>query len=135
MKRAWLTVIGSALLLGVLGVTALLGSDVWGTPLRAIQGLLFLVGAVAFLAAGRNRSVAGLAPIQVVGVGDLALAGAILLNAINTLSGGIPAETAEITAALGAALGGLGLAFIGGDYLRGGQIFAVELTDEPLIER
>ena len=29
MKRAWLTVIGSALLLGVFGLTALLGSGVW----------------------------------------------------------------------------------------------------------
>ena len=126
--------LGSALLLGVLGLTALFGG-VWGTPLRALQGVLFLLAAGAFLAAGRDRSVAGLAPIRVVGAGNLALAGAILLNAINTFSGGIPAETAEITAALGAAMGGVGLAFIGVDYLRGGRIFGVELTDEPLIER
>ena len=135
MKRGWLTVLGSGLLLLILGLTALLGGGIWGTPLRAIQGLLFLVAAGAFLAAGRDRSVAGLVPIRVVGVGDLALAGAILLNVINTFSGGIPAESAETTAALGAAMGGVGLAFIGIDYLRGGRIFSVELTDEPLIER
>lgn len=135
MKRALLTVLGSGLLLFILGLTALLGGRVWGTPLRALQGLLFLAAAGAFLAAGRDRSVAGLVPIRVVGAGNLALAGAVLLNAINTFSGGIPSASAEVTAALGAAMGGIGLAFIGVDYLRGGRIFGVELTDDPLIER
>jgi len=135
MKRALLTALGSGLLLAVLGFTALFGGGVWGTPLRALQRLLFLVAAGAFLAAGRDRSVAGLVPIGVVGAGNPALACAVLLNVINTFSGGIPVETAETTAALGAAVGGVGLAFIGVDYLRGGRIFGVELTDEPLIER
>lgn len=135
MKRAWLTVFGSGLLLVVFGLTALLGGSLWADPLRALQLLLFISGAVAFLAAGRNRTVAGLSPIQVVGAGDLALAVAVLLNVINTFSGGIPDESAETTAALGAAVGGIGLAFIGVDYLRGGRVFGVELTDEPLIER
>lgn len=135
MKRALLTVFGSGLLLGLLGLTVLLGGGIWGTPLRAIQGFLFLVAAGAFLAAGRNRSVGGLVPVRVVGAGNVALAGVVLLNVIDTFSGGIPSETAEITAALGAAMGGVGLVVIGVDYLRGGRIFGVELTDEPLIER
>ena len=135
MKRAVLTLLGSGLLLSVFGLTVLFGGGIWGTPLRTIQGLLFLVTAGAFLAAGRDRHVAGLVPIQVVGVGNLALAGAILLNAINTFIGGIPAENADVTAALGAAMGGFGLAFIGIDYLRGGRVFNVELTDEPLTLR
>lgn len=135
MKRALLTLLGSGLLLSILGLTVLFGGDIWGTPLRTVQGLLFLVTAGAFLAAGRDRRVAGLAPIRVVGVGNLALAGAILLNVLNTFSGGIPAESADVVAALGAAMGGFGLAFIGVDYLRGGRVFGVELTDEPLIPR
>lgn len=135
MKRRLFTLFGVGLLVVLLALTALLGVNVWNSPLRALQGLLFFSGATAFLVAGEGRSVTGLDPIQLVGAGDLAVAGGVLLNAINTFSGGLPAETAETTAALGAGLGAIGLAFIGVDYLRGGQVFNVTLTDEPLIER
>lgn len=133
MKRGWFAVLGGGLLVVFGATTALFGTGFWSAPLRAVQGLLLLGGGLALVRGGRGEKRYDLEPIRLIGVGILALGGIALLNGVGTLVGGIPAETAELGAAVGAAVSGFALAFIGGGLYRGGDAIEIELSDDPIL--
>ncbi|WP_418283074.1 hypothetical protein [Halorubrum sp. DTA98] len=133
MKRRWFAVMGTALLLGVGVLTAAFGGAFWLDPAFAVQGALLVVGGVAFVVAGFGGSPFGLAPIRVVGIGDLCVAAMVLTNAVVTLLDG-PPGTAEIVVAVTLGGSGLLLGAMGIDYLRGGVYFDADaFEDGPLI--
>lgn len=122
MRRALLTLLGSGLLLVA---AALLG--LVGVPDDASTGLLVACLGVAggtFVVAGRRERVAvGSGSVEwhvFAGVGDLALALAMLSTTVPELLGGSVAATSAVVGSAAGALGALALAFIGVDYLRGG---------------
>ncbi len=133
MKREWFAVLGVGLLVMFGGGTALFGTSFWASPLRAVQGVLLIAGGIVFVWGGRGEVRYGLEPIRLIGLGNVALGGVVILNGVSTLLGGLPSETAALTAALAAAAGGFALAFIGGGLYRGGDAIDIELSDEPII--
>ncbi len=133
MKRGWFAVLGGGMLVAFGVATALFGTGFWSAPVRAVQGLFLLGGGIAFVWGGRGEERYDLEPIRLVGLGTLALGGIALLNGVGVLIGGIPAETAELGAAVGAAVSGFALAFVGGGLYRGGDAIDIELSDEPLL--
>ncbi|MES3160099.1 MAG: hypothetical protein PPP55_00840 [Halorubrum sp.] len=133
MKREWFVVLGVGLLVVFGAVTALFGTTFWATPIRAVQGLLLIAGGLAFVWGGRGEVRYDLEPIRLIGLGNVALGGVVILNAVSTLLGGVPSETAALTAALAAAVGGFALVFIGGGLYRGGDAIEIEFSDEPIL--
>jgi len=133
MKRGWFAVLGGWMLVVFGATTALFGTGFWSAPLRAVQGLLLLGGGLAFVWGGRGEQRYDLEPIRLIGLGLIALGGTALLNGLGVLIGGIPAETAELGAAVGAAVSGFALAFIGGGLYRGGGAIDIELNDDPIL--
>ncbi len=133
MKREWFAVLGVGLLVAFGAGTALFGTSFWADPIRAIQGLLLIAGGVVFVWGGRGEERYGLEPIRLIGLGNVALGVVVILNGVSTLLGGIPSESAALTAALAASAGGFALAFIGGGLYRGGDAIDIELSDEPIL--
>lgn len=122
MRRALLTLLGSGLLLVAAALVGLAG-----VPDDAPTGLLVACLGVAggtFVVAGRRERVAvGSRSVEwhvFAGVGDLALALAMLSTTVPELLGGNAAATSAVVGSAAGALGALALAFIGVDYLRGG---------------
>ncbi|MFC6754868.1 hypothetical protein, partial [Halorubrum tibetense] len=102
MKREWFAVLGVGLLVMFGGGTALFGTSFWASPLRAVQGVLLIAGGIVFVWGGRGEVRYGLEPIRLIGLGNVALGGVVILNGVSTLLGGLPSETAALTAALAA---------------------------------
>lgn len=118
MKRRWFAVLGSALLLGYLVLTAVFGFELWRDPIMVTQGTLVLLAGVAFFLAGFGRSAAGLSWIQLVGVGDLLLGVLLVSTSVPTLLHG-SSGSGDLVGAAAAGLGGLLLVALGVAYLRG----------------
>ncbi|MWV64296.1 hypothetical protein GRS48_05580 [Halorubrum sp. JWXQ-INN 858] len=131
MKRRWFAVMGTALLCGVGVLTAAFGGAFWLDPPFALQGALLAVGGVAFVVAGLGGSPFGLDPIRLVGVGDVCVAGMVIVNGVTAFRLG-PAAT-DLVFAVALVTSGVFLAVVGIDYLRGGVHFAGDgLEDGPL---
>ncbi|GAB6877842.1 hypothetical protein JCM17823_01160 [Halorubrum gandharaense] len=118
MKRRWFAVLGSALLLGYLVLTAVFGFDLWRDPIMVTQGVLVLLAGAAFFLAGFGRSAAGLSWLQLIGAGDLLLGILLVSTSLPTLLDD-GAESADLVGAAAAVLGGLFLVALGVAYLRG----------------
>lgn len=133
MKRGWFAVLGGGMLVAFGAMTAAFGTGFWSSPIRAVQGLLLLGGGVASVWGGRGEERYDLEPIRLIGLGTLALGGVALLNGVAAFLGGLPTGTAELGAAIGAAVSGFALVFIGGGLYRGGDEIDIEISDEPVL--
>ncbi len=133
MKRGWFAILGGWMLVVFGATTALFGTGFWSSPLRALQAVLLLSGGLAFVSGGRGEERYGLEPIRLIALGTVALGGIALVNGVGALSGGTPVETAELGAAVGAAVSGFALVVIGGGLYRGGDAIEIEISDEPIL--
>ena len=135
MKRGWFLVLGVGLLT-VFGVlTALFGTGFWSRPIRAVQAVLLLAAGVAFINGGRGETRYDLTPLRLIGVGNVALGGLGVTNAVSTILGGVPDATGNLVAAVGAGASGIALMFIGIGLYRGGDAVDIDLSDEPIVTR
>ena len=118
MKRRWFAVLGSALILGYLVLTAVFGLDLWRDPIMVTQGVLVLLAGISFFLAGFGKHAAGLSWVQLIGVGDLFLGVLLVSTSVPTLLDG-GAGSGDLVGAAAAVLGGLFLVVLGIAYLRG----------------
>ncbi|WP_115865402.1 hypothetical protein [Halorussus litoreus] len=131
MKRLWFAVLGT--LYAVVGVWFLTAfwSGVATDPASILTVALWFGASALYVLGGFGASLGGLDWYQFVGLGNVCLGLQLVVRVPFALADGNSA-TASLVATLAMGVGGLSLAYIGLDWVRGGRHFDLSrFGDQP----
>ena len=130
MVQAWrFTILGSALLIGGLLLTVVFGG---GDSTLSVQVIMMSSAGVLFLFGGLGYELGSIEWYQLVGAGNVLLGLSFSLQFVAAVMG--PGSVSNELLFIGAAaIGGLSLAYIGVDWIRGGKHFDLSQFDSSIL--
>ena len=132
MVRAWrFTVLGAALLVGGVLLFAVFGVADSDPTLLLLQILMVTGAGVLLLLGGVGRELGSIKWYQLVGAGDVLLGLGLCVELLRTIVTPGPLTGEGLFVGI-AAIGGLSLAYIGVDWIRGGRHFDPSQFDSSL---